>query len=200
MIARCSHSTRDRSKFAIQACRTWAAAPVGYSHRVSDHREVARAQLLRNSFDSCWWRGRFCSNCKSSCKSGFGDAGRRGRRFPRRWIVKSCTSFGLVPGRDCFRPRGLAGYYLRGSRGIYPVLTRWTAATYTVAGPTCGMGREVQRNRRKLCLVESGLCGRRARAFCVPACPPLSGIAAHLPSVRQTTGFPFSHDLSYLQR
>ena len=46
---------------SIQTCRgrasKWAAASVGYSYRVSDDRQVGRAQLLRDSPDSCWRRG-----------------------------------------------------------------------------------------------------------------------------------------------
>ena len=79
--------------------RSWLGTSqqvVGYSHRVSDYREVARAQLLRDSVDSCWRRGRICSSCKSSCRSGFGDAGRRGRRSPRRWIVRSVHILGAL--------------------------------------------------------------------------------------------------------
>ena len=81
--------------------------------------------------------------CKSSRRSGFRDAGRRSR----------CTPFGLLRGgihRDCGRPQRRAGYYLRTSRGVYPILTRRTATTDTVVGPNCCMGRKIQRSRRRL--------------------------------------------------
>ena len=44
-----------------------------------------------------------------------------------------------------------------------------TATTYTVVGPNCCMGREMQRSRRRLCTVYSGLPGRRTRKFKSPS-------------------------------
>ena len=43
------------------------------------------------------------------------------------WTVRNSTPCGVH--RDCCRPRGPTGYYLRSSRGIYPILTRRTTAT-----------------------------------------------------------------------
>ena len=43
------------------------------------------------------WR-HFCSACKSSGQSRLGDAERQSRRSPRRWTVRSCTSFRLLRG------------------------------------------------------------------------------------------------------
>ena len=61
--------------------------------------------------------------------------------------------------------RGPAGNCLRFSRRICPILAKRTAAAYTVVGPTCCMGREIQRSRRRLCTVYSRLRGRRSRDF-----------------------------------
>ena len=138
-------SARDRGKLARLRCAGapryggvgWrrddkrCATSVGHSYRVSECREAVRTQLLRDSTDSGRrWR-HFCSTCKSSDRSGLWDAGKRSRRSPRRWTVRSCTPFGLLRGgihrESC---RGPAGFCLRSSRGFYPMLTRQTAATH----------------------------------------------------------------------
>ena len=154
-----SHSARHRGKFArfrraggSSVRRNWLGEPVsGPQLQWATHTEFPTIVRLFE-LNCCAipvtaaGGGSVFAACKSSCRSGFGDAGRRSRRSPRRWAVRNCTSFGLLPGgihRDCCRPRGPAGYFLRSSRGVYPILTRRTAATYTVVGPTCCMGREI---------------------------------------------------------
>ena len=94
-----SYSARDRGELARFRCagatrymgfgclRTdeRCAASVGHSDRISECRDSVRPQLLRDSTDSGWeWR-HFCSTCKSSCWSGFRDAGLHILRTLARW-------------------------------------------------------------------------------------------------------------------
>ena len=89
-----------------------SAASVGHSYRVSECREVVRAQLLRDSADSGGECRHFCSTCETGCRSGLRDAGEAKSSFPSQMTVRSCKSFGLLRGgihRDCCRPQGPAG-------------------------------------------------------------------------------------------
>ena len=109
---------------------------MGDSHRISDYREV-ELNCCTIPLTAAGGGSVFAVTSRGSRQSGFRSARRRGRRSPRRWSGWSCTSFRLVPGsihRDCFRPPGSAGCCLRSSGGVYPVLTRWTATSHTLAG------------------------------------------------------------------
>ena len=95
-----------------------------------------------------------------------------------RWRILVRSEFPELrePSRCC----------LQGSRCNCPILTRRTATTFTVGGPNCCMGREMQPSRRRLCAVCSRLRGR-TRKFKFPVVkarsakkaakrPPPSGI------------------------
>ena len=65
------------------------------------------------------------------------------------WTIGSRASFGFLRDRvhrDRFRSREPAGYYLRSSRGVYPTLTRRTAATHSFVYSDCCVGRKMQRS------------------------------------------------------
>ena len=171
-----SYSARNGGKFARFRCAGaprnrgigWgrtdeqSAASMGYSDRISECREVFELNCCAIPLTAVGSGGIFAVPARAVAGQDFGDAGRRRRRAPHR----SCTSFRFLRGgihRDCCRPRDPAGNCLRSSRRIHRILVRRTACTYSVVGPNCCMGREMQRSRGKLCAVSSRLRGRRTR-------------------------------------
>ena len=111
---------------------------------VSECREVTRAQLFRDSTDSGWCGGIFAAHAKAVArvwiwggrvaKSSFPD-GLSGVAHPSN----SCAAVFIEVAAD------LEGSWISSQkfqREICPILTRRTATTHTVDGPTCCMGRE----------------------------------------------------------
>ena len=90
--------------------------------------------------------GIFAVPVRAVCWTRLGLAGERRRRAPHSWTVRSCTPFRFLRGsipRDSCRLGEPGGNCLRSSRGIHPILARRTAATYSVVGPNCCMGRQI---------------------------------------------------------
>ena len=102
----------------------WSAASVGFSYRVSECREVVRAQLLRDSTDGGGWR-HFCSTCK------------------RGEIVVS-----VVHG-----PSGVAHPSDSCAVVFIEIAADLEVQPITLSLVRLAAGREVQRNRRRLCAV-----------------------------------------------
>ena len=218
VIARCPHGryhplalhSRSRQTCSIQTCRTssvrrnWAGDErAGGPLQWATHTEFPNIVKLHELnccailLTAAGGGSVFAVFVKALAGLDLGDAGRRGRRSPRRWIVRSCTSFGLVPGstyRDCFRPRGPAGYspkFLQGSFRFSPDgRLPHTPSLVRLAA----WDERLQRNRRRLCIVRSaeeehaGLkvsqWSKARSAKKAAKRPPPSGIAA-LPPERQ---------------
>ena len=80
---------------------------------------------------------------RSQLLRAFAHSGRRRRDSwsvwgSSRWTIGSRASFRFLRDRvhrDRCRPREPAGYYLRSSRGLYPILTRRTATTHSFVDP-----------------------------------------------------------------
>ena len=157
---RCARAPRNRG-IGWERTDEQSAASMRHSYRISECREVLRAQLLRdlsNSLTAVAGGGIFSSAYKSGCWTTFGDAERRRRRAPHGRTVRNCMFFRFLRSgsfRDCCRPREPGGNCLRSSVGIHRILVRRTATTHSVVGPHCCMGREMQRSRGKLCAVPS---------------------------------------------
>ena len=124
--------------------------------------------MLHDSTHSGWGRRKFCSACTSGCWARFGDAGSdvdvpliggpSGTAHPS----DSCVVVFTKIDADLESQLEIVSEIPAESIGFS---SDGRLPTYSVFGPHCCMGREMQRSRGKLCAVPSWLRGRRTGRF-----------------------------------